>query len=58
VSVLVRSSSASGFRLLTHVRTDELGRWTLETATSGSAWKIRWRSPAGHTYEGATVAPY
>jgi len=59
VSVLVGSSSGSSrFRLLTHVRTDASGYWTLDTTTMAPVWKVRWRSPAGKTYEGAAVAPY
>ena len=57
VSVLAGPSS-SRLRILTHVRTDPLGYWTLETPTSAAVWRVRWRSPAGRTYEGAAVAPY
>ncbi len=57
VTVLVRGGSGS-FRVLTTVRTDALGYWTLESVTAATAWKVRWRSPAGHTYEGSSITPY
>ena len=59
VSVLVASSPSSRrFRILTHVRTDASGYWTLETTTTAPVWRVRWRGPSGRTFEGAPVAPY
>ena len=57
VTVLARGASGP-FRVLTTVRTDALGYWTLESATPAGAWRVRWRSPAGRTYEGPSITAY
>jgi hypothetical protein len=53
VRVLV--SDGGGFRRLRSVTTDSLGYWTLHSSTSGTAWRVSWRSAKGRVYDGAPV---
>lgn len=58
VTVLIRSSRSSRYRVLRTVRTDGHGYWTLNSSVSGSYWRVRWKSPSGTTYEGPPIHAY
>jgi hypothetical protein len=56
VTVLVRSKSSSKYQVLKTVTTESRGYWTLGSSTAGAFWRVRWKSPAGVTYEGPPIA--
>jgi hypothetical protein len=56
VTVLVRSKSSSKYRVLKTVTTEGGGYWTLTSNASGAFWRVRWKSPAGVSYEGPPIA--
>jgi hypothetical protein len=58
LTVLIRSSHSRRYRVLKTVTTDSHGYWTLTSPVSGAYWRVRWKSPAGTTYEGPPIRPY
>jgi hypothetical protein len=40
------------------VATEGRGYWTLDSNVAGSYWKVRWKSPAGVSYEGPPIRAY
>ena len=58
LSVYVRRKGSLSFRLLKKVSTNSLGYWTLNSSTAGQYWQVRWRSPAGVSYNGPAIASY
>jgi hypothetical protein len=58
VTVLVKPKGSSHFRTLKRVHTNNLGYWTLSSLASGTAWRVRWTSPAGVKYEGPAIRAY
>jgi hypothetical protein len=58
VTVLIRSAHSSHYRVLRTVTTESNGYWTLNSSVSGSYWRVRWKSPAGITYEGPPIRAY
>jgi hypothetical protein len=58
VTVLVRPTGSSRYRTLKRVHTNNLGYWSLNSATPGSYWRVRWMSPAGVKYEGPPIRAY
>ncbi len=58
VTVLIRSAHSSRYRVLKTVATDSHGYWTLNSSVAGAYWKVRWKSPAGVTYEGPPIRAY
>ncbi|TMM19989.1 MAG: hypothetical protein E6F96_01515 [Actinobacteria bacterium] len=55
VTVLVAAAHARRYRVLKTVATDSLGHWSLSSSARGARWRVRWRSPAGITYEGPPI---
>jgi hypothetical protein len=55
VTVLVRKKGSSAYRTLKSVSTDSHGYWTLGSSVKGLSWRVMWKSPQGHTYEGPAV---
>jgi hypothetical protein len=55
VGVLVEPRGSRRFRLLANVSTDAQGSWTLRSRVRGAAWRVRWKSPSGVTYEGPPI---
>ena len=51
----IRSAHSSRYRVLKTVATDSHGYWTLSSSTAGADWRVRWKSPAGVTYEGPPI---
>jgi Cellulase (glycosyl hydrolase family 5) len=58
LTVLVRAPGSRRYRTLRTVHTNSLGYWSLRSSTPGMDWRVRWVSPAGHTYEGPPIAAY
>lgn len=58
VTVLVQPKGAKRYRTLKNVRTNGLGYWTLNSSVAGTAWRVRWVSPAGVKYEGPAIRAY
>ncbi len=56
VTILVRSRRSRHYRVLKTVSTEGRGYWTLSSRTAGAYWRVRWKSPAGVTYEGPPIA--
>jgi hypothetical protein len=54
VTVLVQAGRS--YHVLKTVTTDSLGYWSLSSSVRASHWRVRWRSPAGVTYEGPAIA--
>jgi hypothetical protein len=55
LTVLVKVGHAKRFRVLKTVTTNTQGAWTLSSSVAGSSWRVRWKSPAGVTYEGPSI---
>jgi hypothetical protein len=58
VTVLVRPKGSSRFKTLKTVTTDSRGYWSFSSSTQGTAWRVRWKSPAGAKYEGPPIRAY
>jgi hypothetical protein len=58
VTVLVQSKGSSKYKTLKTVTTNSLGYWTLNSATKGAHWRVRWTSPTGTKYEGPPIAAH
>jgi hypothetical protein len=58
LTVLVRAKGSSRYKVLKTVTTSSSGYWSLSSSTAGSAWRVRWVSPAGKRYEGPPVKAY
>jgi hypothetical protein len=58
VTVLVKLKGAHSYRTLKTVGTNGAGYWTFNSSTKGTAWRVRWVSPAGVKYEGPPVGAY
>jgi hypothetical protein len=58
VTVLVRKHGAHGYSTLKTVTTDSRGYWSLHSSVKGLSWRVRWRSPEGHAYEGPSIRAY
>jgi len=56
VTILIRSAHSSRYHVLKTVATDSHGYWTLSSSTAGAYWRVRWKSPAGVTYEGPPIS--
>jgi len=57
-TVLVKLKGAHSYRTLKTVTTNGAGYWTFNSSTKGSAWRVRWVSPAGVKYEGPPIGAY
>ncbi|HEV7943216.1 MAG TPA: hypothetical protein VGP17_10505 [Solirubrobacteraceae bacterium] len=58
VTVLIQRPHASGYQVLTKLRTGPLGYWTLKSNVRGAHWRVRWTSPTGVLYEGPPIGAY
>jgi hypothetical protein len=58
VTVLVRSKGSRSYRVLKTVTTDSHGYWSLHSSVQGQLWRVRWKSPAGKTYEGPPIKAF
>jgi hypothetical protein len=58
VTVLVQRKGSHSWRTLKTVSTNSHGYWALSSHTAGTAWRVRWKSPQGRTYEGPPVHAY
>jgi hypothetical protein len=56
VTVLVQLKSSKHYRTLRTVSTNSQGYWGLSSSTQGAHWRVRWRSPAGVSYEGPPIS--
>ncbi len=56
LTVLVRRRGSSAYRTLKTVHTDSHGYWSLQSSVAGTAWRVKWKSPKGQTYEGPAIA--
>jgi hypothetical protein len=57
-TVLVKLRGAHGYRTLKTVTTNGAGYWSFNSSTKGTAWRVRWVSPAGVKYEGPPIGAY
>jgi hypothetical protein len=57
-TVLVKLRGAHGYRTLKTVTTNGAGYWSFNSSTRGTAWRVRWVSPAGVKYEGPPIGAY
>jgi Cellulase (glycosyl hydrolase family 5) len=57
-TILVKRRGARKYTTLKTVTTESLGYWSFSSAVQGTAWRVRWISPAGVKYEGAPIAAY
>jgi len=55
VTVLVELKGAKHYRTLKTVATNSLGYWGFSSSTQGAHWRVRWKSPAGVSYEGPPI---
>jgi hypothetical protein len=55
VTVLIRRKGSSAYKTLKTVSTDSRGYWTLGSSVKGTAWRVKWKSPQGRTYEGPPI---
>ena len=58
VTVLVRPIRSRRFRVLRTIATNGRRYWSFNSAVKGSAWRVRWISPAGKRYEGPPIRAY
>ena len=58
VTVLVQRKGSHAWRVLETVSTNSHGYWALSSHTAGGAWRVRWKSPQGKSYEGPPVHAY
>jgi hypothetical protein len=58
VTILIEKKGAKHFTTLTTATTNSLGYWTLNSHTKASYWRVRWKSPEGHTYEGPPIKAF
>jgi hypothetical protein len=58
VTVLVRAKGSKRYRTLATRATNSLGYWSLNSATPGEYWRVRWTSPAGDKYEGPPIRAF
>jgi hypothetical protein len=58
VTVLIKLKGAHSYRTLKTVTTNGAGYWALHSSTKGTAWRVRWVSPAGVKYEGPPISAY
>jgi hypothetical protein len=58
VTVLVKLKGAHSYRTLKTVTTNGAGYWAFNSSTKGTAWRVRWVSPAGVKYEGPPIGAY
>jgi hypothetical protein len=58
VTVLVKLKGAHSYRTLKTVTTNGAGYWSFNSSTKGTAWRVRWVSPAGVKYEGPPIGAY
>jgi hypothetical protein len=58
VTVLVQRKGSHSWRVLKTVTTNSRGYWALGSHTAGAAWRVRWKSPQGSTYEGPPIHAY
>jgi hypothetical protein len=55
VAVLVKMAHSKSYRVLKTVTTNNLGAWSLSSSVAAASWRVRWKSPAGVTYEGPAI---
>jgi hypothetical protein len=58
VTVLVKLRGAHSYRTLKTVTTNGSGYWSFNSSTKGTAWRVRWVSPAGVKDEGPPIGAY
>ncbi|HEY0516874.1 MAG TPA: hypothetical protein VGD00_07110 [Solirubrobacteraceae bacterium] len=58
VTVLVRRRGSRSYKVLKTVSTDSRGYWTLSSGVQGQLWRVRWKSPAGKTYQGPPIKAF
>jgi len=57
-TVLVKLRGAHSYRTLKTVTTNGAGYWSFNSSRKGTAWRVRWVSPAGVKYEGPPIGAY
>jgi hypothetical protein len=55
VTVLVQPRGSHKWRVLKQLSTGAFGEWSLRSGVQGTAWRMRWKSPAGVAYEGPPI---
>ncbi|MHB8531508.1 MAG: hypothetical protein ACYDC2_02195 [Solirubrobacteraceae bacterium] len=58
VTVLVRRKGSRSYRVLKTLTTNAGGYWAFSSSTQGQLWRVRWKSPAGKTYEGPPIRAF
>ncbi len=58
VTIEVRRRGSSRFGVLSEVHTNALGYWSSSSNVAGTAWRVRWTSPAGTRYTGPPIRAY
>jgi hypothetical protein len=58
VTVLIERKGSHGYRTLKTVSTNGAGYWSFNSSNKGTAWRVRWISPAGVKYEGPPIRAY
>jgi hypothetical protein len=56
--VMIEKKGSKHFTTLSTVATNSRGYWTLNSSTKGSYWRVRWKSPEGHSYEGPPIKAF
>ena len=56
--LIKRSKRSRKYATLKTVTTNSLGYWSFVSSARGVAWRVRWVSPSGRKYEGASIAAY
>jgi hypothetical protein len=57
-TILVKRKGAKKYTTLKTVTTNALGYWSFNSSTQGTAWRVRWVSPAGVKDEGTPISAY
>jgi hypothetical protein len=58
VTVLVQPKGSKRYRVLKTLSTNSGGYWGFNSSTQGVHWRVRWKSPAGVSYEGPPIRAY
>jgi hypothetical protein len=58
LTVLVQPRHSRRWRKLRVITTNSSGYWSLNSSTSGSSWRVQWRSPSGAAYNGPPIRAY
>lgn len=58
VTILIKRKGARKDGTLKTLTTNSQGAWSFSSSAQGTAWRVRWVSPAGVRYEGSPIAAY